>query len=371
MMDRFKHVFDTYSWEDIKKNIYSKNYIHVEHALNKKTPLNIDDFSALISPAAEPYIEQMAKRSQTLTQQRFGKTISLYAPMYLSNECQNICTYCGFSLDVKIPRKTLTNEEIIREAKILKNMGYDHILLVTGEANKTVGVNYIKNAIELLKSYFSMISIEVQPLEQEEYKELADVGLHSVLVYQETYHKEEYKTHHPKGKKSNFYFRLDTPDRLGKSGIHKIGLGVLFGLEDWRVDSFFTALHLQYMEKKYWQSRYSISFPRLRPNAGNIVLKSEMTDKQLAQLICAYRLFNREVELSMSTRESAKFRDHIISIGITSISAGSKTDPGGYGNPKENLEQFEIDDTRSVDEFIKVISQKGYEPVFKDWDMVL
>ncbi len=368
-MSMFESVFNTYNWEEVTRSIYSKNNTDVEHALSKKNR-DLEDFKALISPAAESYLELIAQESYKLTRQRFGNTIQMYIPMYLSNECQNICTYCGFSLDVKIPRKTLRNDEIIKEAEFIKNMGYDHVLLVTGEANRTVGLDYFKNAIQLLKPYFSMISMEVQPLEMEEYEELIQLGLHSVLVYQETYHQEDYKKHHPKGKKSNFAYRLATPDRLGQANIHKIGLGILIGLEDWRTDSFFTALHLNYLEKKYWKTRYSISFPRLRPCAGGIALKSTITEKQLVQLIGAYRLLNPEVELSMSTRESNKFRDHIIPLGITSMSAGSKTDPGGYTNPNMQLEQFEVDDTRSVDEIKQIIIHKGFEPVFKDWDRV-
>jgi 2-iminoacetate synthase len=366
----FQDIFDTQSWAEVSNSIYSKTAFDVEHALNS-TKRNLENFKALISPAAEPYLEQMAQLSHALTQKRFGKTIQMYIPMYLSNECQNICTYCGFSLDINIARKTLSDSEIIEEAKIIKSYGYDHILIVTGEANKTVGVPYFKNAIQLLKPYFSHIAIEVQPLEQNEYEELIEEGLNTVLVYQETYRKEDYKKHHPKGKKSNFEYRLATHDRLGKAGIHKMGLGVLIGLEDWRTDSFFCALHLDYLEKTYWQTKYSISFPRLRPCANGIDLKSVMTDKQLVQLICAYRIFNEEIEISMSTRESEQFRDNIIKLGITSISADSKTDPGGYANPKVNLEQFEIDDKRPTAEFTKMIQAKGYEPVFKDWDGIL
>ena len=304
--------------------------LRLRRALDKEKR-NLDDFQALISPAAAPFLEEMAQRSKALTQKRFGKALRMYIPMYLSNECQNICTYCGFSLDVKIARKTLSDDEIIKEAEIIKAMGYDHILLVTGEANKTVGLDYFVNAIRLLKPFFSQISIEVQPLDQHEYEILNQEGVYAVLVYQETYKEDDYKIHHPKGKKSNFQYRLQTPDRLGKAGIHKIGLGVLYGLEDWRVDTFFCAAHLDYLEKTYWKTHYAISFPRLRPCAGGIDLKSEMTDRELVQLICAYRLLNEELELSMSTRESEKFRNHIIQLGITSISADSKTDPGGYG----------------------------------------
>jgi 2-iminoacetate synthase len=366
-MNNFTSEFNRFSWEVEKASIYDQSELAVKIALGK-TQLNINDFKALISPAAEPFLEEMAQKAKDLTAQRFGKAVRMYIPMYLSNECQNICTYCGFSLDVKIPRKTLSDIEIRKEAEILQLKGYDHILLVTGEANKTVGIDYFLNAIRILNEYFSQISIEVQPLEEDEYRRLHEAGVFAVLVYQETYHKEEYKTHHPKGKKSNFDYRLETPDRIGKAGMHKIGLGVLYGLEDWRVDTLFCAHHLAYLEKKYWKSTYAVSFPRLRPCAGGINLKSVMTDRQLVQVICAYRLLNPELELSMSTRESEKFRNNILGIGITSISADSKTDPGGYANPQENLEQFEIDDARPTDEFVKVIREKGYEPVFKDWD---
>lgn len=359
--------FETYNWDQITSEIYGSTAADVERALAAQNP-TLADFKALISPAAAPYLEQMAQKSHLLTQQRFGKTIQLYAPLYLSNECQNICTYCGFSLDVKIPRKTLSDAEILKEVEVLKANQYDHVLLVTGEANKTVGLDYFKNAIRLLKPHFSHIAIEVQPLEEEEYKELIAEGLHTVLVYQETYNRHNYKIHHPKGKKSNFDYRLDTHDRLGRAGIHKMGLGVLIGLEDWRTDSFFTAAHLNYLEKKYWKTNYSVSFPRLRPCAGGVELKSVMTDQELVQLICAYRIFNQEIELSMSTRESEKFRNNVIKLGITSISADSKTDPGGYANPNVNLEQFEIHDKRTTAAFVQTIIQQGYEPVFKGWD---
>jgi 2-iminoacetate synthase len=368
-MSTFKDIFNTLNWDEVARSIYSKTIEDVQGAL-AKPKRDLEDFKALISPAAEPFIEQMAQMSHQITQKRFGKTIHLYIPMYLSNECENICTYCGFSLDLKIARKTLSDAEILEEVKIIKSLGYDHILLVTGESHN-VSLPYFKHAIQLIKPHFSTISIEVQPMEQADYEELIKEGLHAVLVYQETYHKDEYKTHHPKGKKSNFDYRVETHDRLGKAGIHKMGLGVLFGLEDWRVDTFFCASHLSYLEKTYWRTKYTISFPRLRPCAGGIPLKSQMTDKQLVQLICAYRLLNEEVELSMSTRESANFRDHIIKLGITSISADSKTDPGGYANPEENLEQFEIDDDRPTSVFTEIIREQGYEPVFKDWDTSL
>nr|WP_187261693.1 2-iminoacetate synthase ThiH [Pontibacter beigongshangensis] len=366
----FKDIFEQQNWDQVKQSIYAKTGADVERALAKPSR-DLEDFKALISPAAMPYLEQMAQLSQQLTQKRFGKTLQMYIPLYLSNECQNICTYCGFSLDNPMPRTTLTDEQILEEVKVIKSYGYDHVLLVTGEANKTVGVPYFKNVLQLIRPYFSHISMEVQPLDQHEYEELIPLGLNTVLVYQETYHQEDYKKHHPKGKKSNFQYRLDTPDRLGQAEVHKIGLGVLIGLEDWRTDSFFTALHLSYLEKKYWKTKYSISFPRLRPFSGGLPPKVEMNDRELVQLICAYRIFNEEVELSLSTRESQSFRNNVIRLGITSISAGSKTDPGGYASKVNALEQFEISDERPPAEIISMIRTQGYEAVWKDWDTSL
>jgi len=366
----FSEVFDNLDWNEVKQSIQSKTAVDVRSALNAKKR-TLEDFKALISPAGAEFLEEMAQESHRLTKKRFGNTMQLYVPMYLSNECQNICTYCGFSYDNKIPRKTLSDRQIMMEVEAIKKMGFDHILLVTGEANVTVGVDYIENAIKLIRKEFSNISIEVQPLEKEEYQRLADAGLHSVLVYQETYHKDDYKLHHPKGKKSNFYYRLETPDRLGEAGIHKIGIGVLIGLEDWRTDSFFCASHLDYLEKKYWKTKYSLSFPRLRPFSGGLEPKVDMSDRELVQLICAYRIFNEELELSLSTREDEVFRENVMKLGVTTMSAGSRTDPGGYAVSKTELEQFEISDDRSPAEVAEMIKKNGYEPVWKDWDVAL
>jgi len=369
-MSSFNDIFETYNWDDTKASIYAKTSADVERALaaDKRT---LEDFKALVSPAAAPYLEQMAQISQRLTLKRFGKVLQMYVPLYLSNECSNICTYCGFSYDNKVKRKTLSPMEIMQEVAVIKEMGYEHVLLVTGEDNVNVHVDYFKKVLELIKPHFAHISMEVQPMDLEDYQQLTPYGLNTVLVYQETYHKEDYKKHHPKGKKSNFKYRVETPDRLGQAGIHKMGLGVLIGLEDWRTDCFFTAMHLNYLEKKYWQTKYSLSFPRLRPFSGGLEPKVEMNDRELVQLICAYRLFNEEVELSISTRESANFRNNIIKLGITSISAGSKTNPGGYAVEPESLEQFEISDERSPAEIAEIIAKQGYEAVWKDWDSCL
>lgn len=391
----FTEIFDNYSWTAVMESIYSKTAGDVERALGR-SQRDLEDFKALISPAAAAYLEDMAQLSQQLTQRRFGKVIQLYIPLYLSNECQNICTYCGFSYENKLVRRTLAAGELLQEVAAIKEMGYEHVLLVSGEANQTVGVDYFMKALDVVRPHFAHISMEVQPLDEPDYTLLTQHGLNTVLVYQETYHRQGYKLHHPKGKKSNFDYRLATPDRLGKAGIHKMGLGVLIGLEDWRTDSWFTALHLGYLEKTYWKTRYSLSFPRLRPFSGGLTPKaspgeplresgehgrrpspglptpkSVMSDRELIQLICAYRLLDGEAELSLSTRESPVFRDHAIRLGITSLSAGSRTNPGGYVVDRESLEQFEIHDDRSPAVIAEMVRRQGYEAVWKDWDPVL
>lgn len=358
-----------FNWDEVKERIYAVNTEDVKAVLCKKK-LSVDDFLVLLSPASACFLEEMALMSQHITQNRFGKNIQLFMPLYLSNECQNICTYCGFSLDNKIKRKTLSHAEIVIEALTLKKMGIDHVLLVTGEANSTVHIDYFLKAIALLKSYFNTISIEVQPLEEEEYKLLYEAGVYSVLVYQETYHREVYKKYHLKGKKTNFDYRLATSDRIGRARIHKIGVGVLLGLEDWRVDSFYNALHIDYLQKMYWQSKYAVSFPRLRPAEGEFVPNFILSDSNLLQLICAYRIWNPELDISISTRESELFRNHVVSLGATTMSAASKTNPGGYAVDLQSLEQFEISDERSVEDFVAMITAKGYECVVKDWDTI-
>ena len=368
-MTTYNEYFSSVKWDVISDKISSTTRHQVAQAINREGRSGIEDFTALLSPiAASEFLEPMARLSHSLTQKRFGKAIRLFAPLYLSNECNNVCDYCGFSLGNKIVRKTLSQAELLREAGILKKMGFDHVLLVTGESTRKVGLDYINQSISTLRPYFSNLSIEVQPLHQEEYAVLKSSGLHAVLVYQETYNQESYARHHLKGKKSNFEWRLATPDRLGKAGVHKIGLGCLFGLtKDWRADAFFAGHHMDYLQKKYWRTQYSMSFPRLRPCAGEIPPEVNLKDRDLVQLICAFRIFNHELEISISTRESSELRDHLLPLGVTTMSAGSKTNPGGYGDD-ESLEQFEISDSRSVSEVSSQLQYSGYDVVWKDWD---
>jgi 2-iminoacetate synthase len=365
----YNEYFSSVKWDVISEKISSITRNQVAQAINREGRGGLEDFTALLSPiAASEFLEPMARLSHSLTQKRFGKAIRLFAPLYLSNECNNVCDYCGFSLGNKIVRKTLNQAELLREAGILKKMGFDHILLVTGESTRKVGLDYINQSLSTLRPYFSNLSIEVQPLQQEEYAVLKSSGLHAVLVYQETYNQESYAQHHLKGKKSNFEWRLATPDRLGKAGVHKIGLGCLFGLtKDWRADAFFAGHHMDYLQREYWRTQYSMSFPRLRPCAGEIPPEVSLEDRDLVQLICAFRIFNHELEISISTRESSELRDHLLPLGVTTMSAGSKTNPGGYGED-ESLEQFEISDSRSVSEVSLQLQQSGYDVVWKDWD---
>jgi len=366
----FSEILKSQNWTTHSQDLHQSTTFEVERAISREGRGGIEDLKALLSPVAgEKYLEHMARLSHDLTRKRFGRAIRLFAPMYLSNECNNICDYCGFSMHNNIARKTLTDAEILREAGILKKKGFDHILLVTGESSKQVGIDYLSHALELLRPYFANLSIEVQPLKEQEYATLIKHGMHAVMVYQETYDQKSYSRHHLKGKKSNFDWRLDTADRLGKAEVNKIGLGCLFGLtQDWRTDAFYAGIHLDYLEKKYWKTSYSMSFPRIRPYEGENIVAVDLQDRDLVQLICAFRIFNQELELTLSTRESGKFRENLLPLGITTMSAGSKTNPGGYSDDAKSLEQFSISDERSPLEISSKLKMMGYDPVWKDWD---
>jgi 2-iminoacetate synthase len=271
-------------------------------------------------------------------------------------------------MENKIRRTTLDTAQIEQEAIAIKAKGFDHILLVSGESERKVGIDYFEQAIKVLHQYFNHIAMEVQPLSVDEYKRLHALGVESILVYQETYHREKYAKYHLKGKKSDFDYRLQTPNRIGEAGINKIGLGCLLGLEDWRTDAFYVAKQLSYLEQRYWSMKFSLSFPRLRPCEGGAEVNSPMSERELVQLICAYRLLNEELELSISTRESEVFRNNVVKLGATTFSAESKTNPGGYVVEPESLEQFEISDERPTEMIEEMIRNNGYEPVWKDWD---
>ena len=330
--------------------------------------LTLDDFAALLSPAAAPFLEEMAQTSHRRTVERFGHTMQLYAPLYLSNVCANLCTYCGFSAHNQVERLVLGDGEILAEATVLARHGFQHVLILTGESPR-VGADYLVRALRLLRARFASLSFEVQPMEVDDYVRFGQEGMSAVMVYQETYDPAAYARHHPRGPKANMPYRLNTPDRLGQAGVKKIGIGALYGLSDWRAEAWFVGLHLRHLESRYWRSRASISFPRLRPHQGDVALSLRaFGERELVQTVCAFRLLSQEVELSLSTRESARFRNHAFRLGFTSISAGSRTNPGGYARPRESLEQFSVDDSRAPVEVAEFLCARGYQPVWKDWD---
>ena len=373
-MSTYYDIITKYDWEAVTKQIYASTAADVERALGKER-ISMDDFAALVSPAAESYLKSMAEKSYRVTRRRFGNVMQLYVPLYIANYCTNHCIYCGFNCKNQIKRVLLDEAAIRREAEaIRRKYKFQHILLVTGEAPAKSSVEYIGRAIEIMREYFQQVSIEVQPLSVEEYKYLLDKGLHSVYVYQETYNEQRYPLYHPKGQKANYRYRLETGDRLGEAGIYKTGLGNLIGLEEWRTEAYFTALHLRYLENKYWRTKYSIAFPRLRPYAGEGAFQPNYpaNERDLLQLICAYRLVSEDVELSISTRESAQTRDKIMPFGVTTMSAGSSTMPGGYADEGDKeLEQFTINDDRSPAEVEAAVKAKGFETVWKDWSLYL
>ena len=365
----FSEYLDQISWEDTTRTIYAKTAADVQRALAKEH-LDVDDFMALISPAAEPFLEVMARLSRKYTLERFGKTISLYIPLYLTNSCANGCIYCGFQSGNPMKRVILNEEEMVNEYKAIRQLGpFENLLLVTGENPAKAGVPYLAKALDLAKPYFSNLQLEVMPLKVEEYKELTEHGLNGVICFQETYHRERYKIYHPRGKKSDFEWRVNGFDRMGQAGVHKIGLGALIGLEEWRTDITMLAHHLRYLQKHYWKTKYSVNFPRMRPSEnGGFQPNVVMTDKQLAQLTFAMRIFDHDVDISYSTRETEQMRNNMATLGVTSMSAESKTEPGGYYSYPQALEQFHVSDERTAVQVESDLKRLGREPVWKDWD---
>ena len=363
----FEQVFSGLDREHLRLAMYSSTAAQVERALQRPSG-DLQALMALLSPAAQPYIEHMAQQAARLTRQRFGHNINLFVPLYLSNLCANECDYCGFTMSNKIKRKTLNIKEIGDEIDIIKARKFDSVLLVSGEHETKVGIDYFCQVLPLIKQHFSQVAMEVQPLATEDYVKLVDLGLDGVMLYQETYQTATYAQHHTRGKKQDFYYRLNSPDRLGEAEVDKIGLGVLLGLDDWRLDALLMGHHLHHLENRYWRSKFSISLPRLRPCVGGIQPKSPINDVGLVQLICAFRLFSEPLEISLSTRESEELRDNLLPLGITHMSAGSSTQPGGYAKPASELNQFEISDERSVAQISAMLSSKGYTPIFKDWE---
>ena len=366
----FSEKLAAYDFETVKELIYSQTTEDIERVLSKSY-IDDNDLPALLSPLAGAYLEEMAQRAHELTVERFGRTIQIYAPLYLSNECGNACLYCGFSADNKgLRRRTLSPEEIRLELEAINRLGIRHILLVSGEAPAKVGLDYLRRAIEIASGYASFIGIEVYPLSVEGYRTLAEAGATGLTIYQETYDKERYALLH-KGKKADMVWRLDAPDRGGIAGLRTIGVGPLLGLSDPRTDVFFALLHATYLTEKYWRSQITISFPRIRKAEGSAIIPIEADDKMLVQFITAARLLLHDVGLVISTRESPALRDRLVPLGLTQMSAASVTEPGGYTEKNISTPQFTVEDERSVEEFSAMLKHHGYEPVMKDWDGLL
>ena len=364
-----------------------------------KAETSLTDFAHLISPAAAELLEPLSRRSRQMTQQRFGKVIRLFAPLYLSNECINACKYCGFSRDNPILRVTLTPEEVRREARALLGQGFRNILLVSGEHPKFVSSGYMAQCVSLLHEEVPSLSLEIGPMETEEYHPLVRAGAEGLVVYQETYDRAVYSDMHTVGPKRNFEWRMETPERAYAAGFRRIGIGALYGLGDWRFEAISVAAHAAYLLRNCWKAQLTISLPRLRPCAGEFQPLTHLSDRELVQLVCAFRLMFPDVGLVLSTREPAKLRNGLIPLGITLISAGSHTEPGGYtgagkdklhhtergkivelgarewatpeNRPRTATSQFQIADERSPREMADLIRQLGYEPVWKDWDVAL
>lgn len=371
----FADIIGEYDWDETVRLVDNATEADVDRVLAKarrnSQRLTPEDFAMLISPAAASRIEEMAALSSRFTGERFGKTISMYIPMYVGNACTNKCVYCGFNHDNPFERTILTMEQIEEECKAIKRLGpFENLLIVSGEYPSLCGVEYLENVLHTCRPYFHNLTIEVQPMRSADYERLTHSGLNGVVCFQETYHREAYRTYHPHGMKSHYDWRLNGYDRMGEAGVHKIGLGALLGLEDWRADTVMMARHLRYLQKKYWKSRYSVNFPRMRPSESGYQPKTVISDRELAMLTFAFRIFDHDVDISYSTREAPWFRDNMMRLGVTSMSAGSKTDPGGYASAPESLEQFEVSDERTPREVEASIRAHGYDPVWKDWDAV-
>ncbi|MCH2062718.1 MAG: 2-iminoacetate synthase [Roseibacillus sp.] len=356
-------------------------------------------FETLLEPLPPTELEALARKSSALSRRQFGHTMRLFAPLYLSNECVNNCSYCGFSRDNPILRTTLTLKQVADEAGHLHALGFRNLLLVAGEHPKFVSDGYLQECLRLLAPSIPTLGIEVGPMEDEQYAELVTCGAEGLVVYQETYHRETYEELHTAGPKKKFDWRLDCPERAYAGGFRRIGIGALFGLADWRTEALSLAAHLEYLYRHCWKAQFTISFPRLRPHAGNHRHQTDpelmFNDRQLVQLICAFRLTFPRVGIVLSTREPATLRDRLFPLGVTHVSAGSHTEPGGYtGAGRDDLHrtikgrrieidhaehatgcshtratpQFEIDDDRSAETVAAQLRSQGFDPVWKDWD---
>lgn len=370
MTPHFQHELDAWPSERVRACIESAKPHDVERALSReeRTP---QDLCALLSPRAERYFEPMAREAQRLTRRHFGRTIGMYVPLYVSNICGADCTYCGYSVRSgnKAKRRTLTHAELHTECESLAAQGFQSVLLLTGEARRAVPPSYIADSVRIAREYFPSVAAEVYSLDQPDYEKLVRRGLDGVTIYMETYDRDTYAQVHLLGEKKDYEYRLDAITRAGRAGVRRLSIGALLGLYDWQVDGFWTALHARHVQKSCWQSAVSISFPRLQHVPRRFHIPRLVSERQLVQLMLALRLYLPEAGFNLSTRERPELRDRLIPLGVTMMSAGSSTRPGGYTlYGEETLEQFEIEDHRSVAQVAEAIRRAGYEPVWKDFD---
>lgn len=360
----FYNVYQQLKTHDLENFLDSVTAQDVISILQKDV-LNKEDFLQLLSPAAGECLELLAQKAHRVTVQHFGKTIQLFNPIYISDFCVNHCTYCSFSVTNQFKRQKLSMKEIEREAKKLAETGIKHVLILTGESKQHSSVVYIKETVEVLKKFFDSISIEINPLDTAEYQQLKEAGVDGLTVYQEVYNEEIYKNFHVKGPKRHYRYRLETPERGCEAGLRSVNIGALLGLDNWRKEVFFTGMHADYLQRTYIGTDISVSLPRIRPHLGSFTPRSEVDDRAFVQSLLALRLFLPRAGITLSTREPAPLRDHLISLGVTKMSAGSKTEVGGYTFEAEGTNQFEISDERSVEEITKVLYKNGYQPCLK------
>lgn len=377
---RIDHMKYMEGMEDIKSDIMDKvisemnNYDYgvytsadVKKALNSDN-ISVEDFKALLSPAALPFLEEIAQKAQDETRKHFGNSVYMFTPLYISNYCENYCIYCGFNCHNKIKRAMLNTEEIEKEMKAIADTGLQEILILTGESRSKSDVKYIGEACKIASKYFKVVGIEVYPMNSDEYAYLHSCGVDFVTVFQETYNSDNYETLHLAGHKRIFPYRINAQERALMGGIRGVGFAALLGLDDFRKDAFATGYHAYLLQRKYPHAEIAFSCPRLRPIINNDKINpKDVHEPQLLQIICAYRLFMPFASITISTRECPRFRDNIIQIAATKISAGVDVGIGGHSGEKEGDEQFEISDNRSVKEVYDMIKKNGMQPVMSDY----
>ena len=339
----------------------------VVRALDKES-LDEGDLLALLSPAAASHLEAMAQKASRLTAQHFGRTIQLFTPLYLSNHCANQCVYCGFNVKNDIPRTQLEPAQLEEEARAIAATGLKHLLILTGEARAKASPEYLDGCMAVLRKHFPSVSIEIYAMAEDEYARLVDQGVDGLTIYQETYDESLYAKLHPRGPKKDFRYRLDAPERGCRAGMRVVNVGALLGLGQWRSDAFITGLHAAYLQSRYPEVDIAVSLPRMRPHAGEFQPTSIVSDRDMVQIMLAVRLFLPRVGITVSTRESAEFRENILPLGVTKMSAGVTTAVGGHSQDGDKVGQFDICDERTVEEMCAALKKRGFQPVFKDWE---